>query len=235
MTISEWKNIICWVKKNKKLKWFVFLMILSFRGMRPQEALAINVMDFIQATGHRDDYSKITYREAKTNKVRVREHIIKPLAQLIKTYVDMNNYFETQEGYLFYHYRKRYKGMPFMSSRAASVWFAEEVRNPMKKDHEYMREWYPITQKNGYLQKRYRINLYSFRRWFETYIYMNNEFAPRSIALIKEIMDYNSKFDPIKHYIRVTHTAEHKMQVLENTMSKLASNILTGQKNLTDF
>jgi integrase len=226
MTLTEWKIIMQHIKKTKSLKWFVFLNLLSFRGLRPVEACAINILDFA------DDFTKLTYREAKTNKLRTREHIIPELAKLIKAYVVLNQH-NLADGYLFPYYKKKSKGRPYMCRDAASAWFCE-IRNELKTQHKAFDEWYPV-QTQITVEKRYRINLYSFRRFFETYIYLNNQFAPMSTALIKELMEYGSKFDPIKHYIKVVHQEEQKAQILDNTLTPLAKYLTEGQTQLAEF
>lgn len=228
MTLSEWKLIMQHVKSTQNLKWFVFLSLLSFRGMRPQEALAINVLDFS------DDYRKLSWRECKTNKMRHREHIIEPLARLVKTYIVMNHYFECKNGFMFPFYTKKSQGRPYMTSKIASTWFIHNVRDKLKEKYPGFNERYVVSTKTGE-QLRYRINLYAFRRFFETYIYLNNDFAPMSTALIKEIMEYGSKFDPLKHYIKIVHKEEQKASILENTFNPLAAEIMHGQKMLSEF
>jgi integrase len=210
MTLEEWKIIMQHVRDNKSLKWYTFLSLLSFRGMRPAEACAVNILDFS------DNFTKLTYREAKTNRLRLNEPLIPDLAKLIKTYIVLNRHMLV-DGYLFPYYKKKSKGKPYMSRDSASAWFCE-IREDIKQKYPGFDEHYFINTQMG-IQKRYRVNLYSFRRFFETQIYRKNG---RDVALIKEIMEYSSKFDPIPHYIKAVDSEANKYEAIENTFKELA-------------
>jgi hypothetical protein len=227
MTETEVKIIFQYVREHCSLKYEIALLLLLTRGLRPQEMLAVNILDFKHEPY---PYAKLTYREAKTNKIRLNETIIPQVADRIKAYVLLNQH-QIKDGFLFPFYNKKVNGQPFMDSKVFSTWFSE-IRQDIGKKHPKFLERYELETANGNKQIRYRISVYSFRRFFETYLYINNRF---NIALLKEIMEYSSKFDPIKHYIRFFHEEEQKAEVLQNTFNPFTSSLMTGQTKLSAY
>jgi integrase len=221
---QEVKVIFDYVHKHSPLKYEIALLLMITRGLRPSEALAVNVADFSK------DYTRLTYREAKTNKYHLNEVIITPVADRIRLYVEMNR-FSLKDGYLFPYYTKKSHGNPFMTSEVFSSWFSS-IRVKMAKKHPEFNEKYQFSTTKGGRQLRYRINVYSFRRFFETYLYINNSF---NLALLKEIMHYSSKFDPMKHYIKFFHEETDKIIVMQNTFNPLSSMLINGQTTLREF
>lgn len=193
--------------------------------MRPQEYLAVNVCDFSC------DFTMLTFREAKTNKLRINEPIPLLVAQKIRLYVQLNS-FRLKEGFLFPFYSKKVNGLPFMSSKVFDSWFSK-IRHEIAKKYPKFNDRYPFACANNTTQMRYRINVYSLgRRFFETYLFINNNF---NLALVKEIMEYSSKFDPMKHYIKFFHEEESKSECINNTFNSLISSLISGQKSLSEF
>ncbi len=223
LKVDEIKTIFEYINKHCAMKFEIALLLMLTRGMRPAEALAVNVCDLS------DNYTRLSFREAKTNKLRLKEAILPLVSVRIKAYIELNR-FRLKEGFLFPFYTKKSKGCPYMSSQVFSTWFCE-IRKKIAAYHPNFNDKYSIKVKGGY-QIRYRINVYSFRRFFETYLYINNKF---NIALLKEIMHYNSKFDPVKHYIKYFQSEDEKTKVLERTFTPLSNMLISGQRTLGEF
>ncbi len=102
MTHEEVKILYNHIVDHCQMKYEIYFWLALTRVMRPSEVLAINIMDFKHWA--RVDYSRLTFREAKTNKIRSNELIIEPVANLIKQYVITHN---LKNGFLFpWHNRK---------------------------------------------------------------------------------------------------------------------------------
>jgi integrase len=222
ITTDELKIFFHYIRKHCHTQYEIACLLMCFRGMRTSEALAANVNDF------NNEFTRITYREAKTNKLRMNEVVVKPIAERVKAYVEMNK-FRLEDGWLFPYYKNKVrciKGVeryyPHMDAHTFEQWFVV-VRKRLAKDHACFNEKYPFTYKNGMVKWKYRISSYSFRRWFETTFYIGTGY---NLALLKEIMLYSSKFDPIKHYIRIVHKDEQKADILENAFGTLANEML---------
>jgi integrase len=224
LKISEIKTIFEYVNKHCSMKWHTALLLMLCRGLRPAECMAINICDFS------DDYTRLTFREAKTNKLRFKEFIIPIVAQRIKAYIELNNH-SLKEGFLFPFYTKKSNNRPYMSAQVFATWFCT-IRGKIAKIHPEFNERYTFKTANGKYQVRYRINLYSFRRFFETYLYIHNKF---NLALLKEIMLYSSKFDPVKHYIKFFQDEQEKTQVLQATFTPLSNRLIYGQRTIAEF
>lgn len=214
MTLEEVKVILQYVKMHCSLKWEIALLLMLTRGMRPAEVLSLNVLDF------NEDYSEVTFREAKTNKIRIKEVVIPEVAEMIRVYVAANTKSRyIVDGYLFPFHNVKSGGLPFMNTETFGAWFSSVRHGIIKEYPEYaasFKERYPFQMKTGKPQMRYRIGLYSFRRFFETSLYLQ---TGNSLAAVKEIMEYGSKFDPMKHYIKVVHHEDQKGEILRNTFS----------------
>lgn len=224
MKISEIKLIFEHINKHCAMKFEIALLLMLTRGMRPSEALAVNICDFSE------NYTRLTFREAKTNKLRLKEVVIPLVADRIRAYVELNGH-ALKDGFLFPFYTKKSMGRPYMSAQVFATWFCT-IRQKIAKDHPQFNEKYTFKTSTGEYQKRYRINVYSFRRFFETYLYIHNKF---NLALLKEIMLYSSKFDPMKHYIKFFQDEQEKTQVLHTTFTPLSNMLITGQKTILEF
>lgn len=222
MRLQEVLEIFEYVRVHCALKWEIALLLMITRGFRPAECMALHTLDFSV------DFTRVTYREAKTNKLRINEAIVPEVAARIQAYCRMNT---LKEGYLFHFYNKKSQGRPYMTAQVFSTWFCD-IRSEIARNNPRFNEKYPFSTKSGGTQWRHRINLYSFRRFFETYLYCNNKF---NLALIKQICEYSSKFDPMKHYITFFHEEGEKDRVLQETFSPLVSKMIHGQKQLSEF
>lgn len=141
ITNKEMQILLNYVKEHYALKFYILLCLVWCRGFRVSEALFINFRDFpLRIKG---DFSKITYREAKTNKIRYNEIVPQPVAELIRDYILTNSkLLGHYEGYLFHrHNGKRNKGAPVMSTNTAGAFMAK-WRNGLKKDHPEFAEKY---------------------------------------------------------------------------------------------
>jgi integrase len=223
ITINEAKLILNHVKRHYATKYYIALLLLLTRGLRPSEMLAINVNDFT------DDFKRLTFREAKTNKIRIKEFIIPCVAEQVKAYIMLNRY-GLKDGFLFPFYSKKSAGLPHLTSEVFNAWFCK-VRRKLGETHPEFNERYPFQQKTK-IQYRYRVGVYSFRRLFETTLYINNKF---NLALVKEIMEYSSKFDPMRHYIKFFHEDTAKEAILTQTFENMALNYIKGQSKLSEF
>ncbi|MBD3203949.1 tyrosine-type recombinase/integrase [Candidatus Woesearchaeota archaeon] len=218
MTPDELQVLFKHVDEHCSMKYKIALLLMVSRGMRPSEALAVNVADFVHEPYF---FAKLTFREAKTNKLRQKEKIVKPVADQIYLYVKLNR-FRLKEGFLFPFYTKKSEGLPFMDSKTFGAWFSK-IRQQIGKKHKNFLDKHTITTSTGKKQNRYRINTYSLRRFFETYLYVNNGF---NLAALKEIMEYSSKFDPMKHYIKYFHKEKEKNDTLEETFTPLVKALI---------
>lgn len=231
ITPEELKFLFNYIRLHCDTKYEIIISLMAFRGMRPKEALACNMLDFSES------YTKLTYREAKTNKIRHNQTIVKPLAKRIATYISMNKHRLT-DGWLFpYNTKKtRSKGgkiyiQPFMDSMTFAVYFSK-IRWALAKNYNSFNEKYMFKYKNGRSKFVYRIHPYSLRRFFETYFYINNNY---NLALLKEIMDYSSKFDPMKSYIKIIHREKQRSQYIQDTFTPLANRLISNQTTLEEF
>ena len=232
ITIEELKVLLKWVKMHvKDSKYEISILLMAFRGMRPSEALAVNRLDFNK------DFTRLTYREAKTNKIRSKEVIIKPVARRIKAYFKMNKH-RLIDGWLFPSHCnpvKTKKGISYYQKFMTSQSFADrfaDFRYKIGKKYPSFNEKYSHKCKTGTEQWRYRINPYSLRRFFTTYVFINNKFNEQ---LVREIQEYSTEFDFCKHYIRIVHREEEKAEILENTFRGLANNLIEGQTQLGEY
>jgi len=232
ITKEELSILLRWIKKHiKDSKYEIAILLMAFRGMRPSEALAVNRLDF------NSDFTRLTYREAKTNKLRMNEVIVKPLARRIKAYFEMNKH-RLIDGWLFPSHCnpvKKRKGIVYYQKFMTSQSFADrfsDFRWRIAKKHPTFNEKYQHFCRNGTEQWRYRIHPYSLRRFFTTYVFINNNFNEQ---LVREIQEYSTDFDFCKHYIKVVHKEEEKAVILENTFRTLANTLIHGQKQLKEY
>lgn len=200
-------------------KYQLMLLIGAFRGLRISEICAINILDFANS-----NFDKLTYREAKTNKLNHNKPIIPELATMIKTYVITNRHLLT-DGYLFPYYASRRKA-PHMTVGVASSWFGK-LRRIIGRDHPSFLDRYNIVLENGRVQVRYRIGWHSLRRWFETNVHSKTD-----IHTIQRIMNY-SKMDTLNHYLSKYEVLKREPLVLENALSPVFTSFIQLDKNQT--
>jgi len=228
MTFKEVKLLYKFIKKHCSMKYEIFFLLALTRALRPAEACAINIRDFKGFA--RGDFSRLTYREAKTNKIRCDEFILSEVAEKIREYVETHAH-QLKAGFLFPWYSKRGKHItPYMTAQSLAAWFCKARQSIGRKHPEFL-DSYPAE--DGTVD--YRIGLYSLRRFSETYIYNNNEY---NLELVKEIMEYSKSFTPLGSYIRTFHKEEEKDRVLYNTFKPLLQDLnglVTGQTQLENF
>lgn len=227
ITPNELKIFIQYARQKSDPKYLIATMLMAFRGMRPSEAVAVNILDFSK------DYTRLTFREAKTNKLRFNTLIVKPLAKIIKTYITMNKH-RLVDGWLFPSIKKlRSSGkfLPHMDSHTYRAWF-HPLRYRLAKKYPGFNDKYPFKRSTGKIAYLCRIQPYSFRRFFETQFYIKNSY---NLALLKEVMEYSSKFDPMKSYIKICHKHEELNESVNKTFAPFVDQVLSGQKTLGEF
>ena len=194
--------------KRWSSKFQLLVAICAFRGLRISEASSINILDFRD-----DNFDKLTYREAKTNKMQQNRPIIKPLADMIKAYVYTNRHL-LKDGYLFPFYNSKSKA-PHMTTGVAEAFFSK-MRKIIGRDHINFLDKYEINTENGKIINRYRISFHSLRRWFETHLLHEDV----SVYAIKEIMNY-SDYEPLNCYLNRFEIIDQEPEILNKAFSSV--------------
>lgn len=212
ITSDELKILLRYANECMSSKMQLLFALCAFKGLRVSEALAINIMDFEDST-----FTKLTFREAKTNKMRHASPIIPPMAEMIKAYVSTNGHRLT-DGYLFPYYTSKKKA--HMTTPTAEAMFAK-LRKRIGKEHPQFLQKYPMRTKAGKMIFRYRIGFHSLRRWFETSIFDNT----KSLHTVKEIMRY-TKFEPLNAYLNRYKVHENEAMILQKTFNPIFKKFL---------
>lgn len=189
-------------------KFQLLIALCAFRGLRVSEALAINILDFSDTT-----FTKLTYREAKTNKMQHNKPIIQPLAEMIKAYVVTNSH-RLSDGYLFPYHNKKQK-RPYLRTEVIGAWMAK-LRNLVGKDHPAFLEGYTVKAESGKTLYRYRIGFHSFRRWFETHLHDSTN----DVYTVKEVMSY-ADFAPLNAYLNRSRVLQREGEILHKAFTPL--------------
>lgn len=227
MTDEEVKIMFKYCRAYYATKYSLVLSVIAFRGLRPQAALAINYR-----TDLTPDFKRLSWREAKTNKLQLNRPLLPQLSEMIDEYVYLNKD-SLRDGFLFPYYTKKSKGRPFMSSQVLSTWFNAKLRRKIAKDHPQFMERYPFTMSNGKIQMRYRIGVYSLRRWFETRLHT----ATDSVYIVKEIMNYND-YKPLNSYLNRQRVMSKEDQIMKDSFSgafQKAHDVAAAQTKLSFF
>lgn len=134
VTNDEIKQLLHHVKQHYSQKMYLLASLVWSRGFRISEALAVNVKDFPLA--RYGNFSRLNFREAKTNKKRNNEIIVDPVAELIRDYILSNPLILTHyEGYLFFRRNgKRWHNMPVMTPETVGAFMAKWRRSLSKKN-----------------------------------------------------------------------------------------------------
>lgn len=203
-------------------KYQVLISFCAFRGLRVSEALAVNMFDFNQ------DFSKITIREAKTNKVRTLP-LIKPLQEMIKHYITLNVH-TLKNGFLFPYYSS--KKRPYLSCGSAEAWFSK-IRNKIgEKNPSFMdkvaipRPFTKNKSEEPIMTFRYRIGFHSLRRWFETRLWN----ATKNAYIVKELMDYTD-YNVLNSYLDRNQIKEHEKEILEEALNNYANELIRNDES----
>lgn len=94
MTFHEFVTIIRHAKKNHHPKIVLLLYVQYGLGLRASEALAIQIQDF------KENFRKLNYRQAKTNKMIYNEPVPDDVRLMILDYLEKNLH-SLKNGYLF--------------------------------------------------------------------------------------------------------------------------------------
>ena len=191
--------------KKWSSKFQLLVAICSFRGLRISEALGINILDFKD-----DSFNRLTYREAKTNKVQQNRPIIKPLADMIKAYIYTNRHL-LKDGYLFPYYSSR--RLPHMDTKTGEAFFSK-MRKIIGRDHPGFLDKYEIKTENGKTMFRYRICFHSCRRWFENHLFGQTN----NINIVKTVMDY-ADFEPLNAYLNRFEVIDKEPEILNKAFA----------------
>lgn len=132
---DEVKVLLRYVRDRYSAKMYLLLCLVWSRGMRVSEALHVNFRDF--PLRRHGDFSRLDFREAKTNKLRTNEIVVGPVADLIKEYILSNPLILSHyEGYLFHRRNgKRVRGHPVMSTETAGAFMKKWREGLVKAGH----------------------------------------------------------------------------------------------------
>lgn len=231
--------------KRYSLKWSLAASLIAFgAGFRISECMAINLADF------RNDYSSLTFREAKTNKVRT-VPLIESVREAVRLYVDLEGH-RLEGGFLFPTYSS--SRTPFMGRDSAVdvFWKIRQVLGvKFKSFHDrysfvghrclgcrrgFVGEHVPLKGCplcggviNHYEYFRYRVGWHSLRRWFETHLHQElmegGEASGNAAYVVKVVMGY-SKFEVLNSYLDKARIVQGKRELLEGCFGRPARVLL---------
>ena len=170
-----------------------------------------------------DNFSKLTYREAKVNKLQHNRPLIEPLADMCRLYVKTCHK-KFREGYLFHHYTrlKTVDLRPFMDIKTAGA-FLTKLRRDIGKEYPQIMERYVFETDSGSTQTRYRVSFHSLRRWFETNLKEKSD-----VYVVKEIMNY-SKYEVLNSYLNRANVMTREKEILSEAFNPIAREVMNDR------
>ena len=227
MTIQELSILLKYLKENVDPKFFVMVLTQFGMGMRCSEMLHINMYDF------RDKYSKLTYRQAKSNEILPDEPVPEPLQKIIIAYI-YHNAHRMIDGYLFSDpkiHNKKNKMPTYTTETYGSYW--AKWRQAVGKKHPGFLDHHFITSCSGRQMKMYRIGTHSLRRLHRT-VLANNVENP---FILKELCNYKD-ISTLDRYVNGFKIREHKAQYLDPIIGPVISDAAltaAGQTRLGEY
>lgn len=217
MKLEELKVLIDFLKEKYNYKWVVAVMIQFSMGLRCSEMLAINIHDF------KDEFRKLDYRQAKTNKVILDEPVPEPCRQIILSYLSKNIH-TLKDGYLFGAHNKS----GYVSTETYGA-FWSKWRMGIAKEHPGFLDQYPTK-----LGVKYRISSHSLRRLHRTIL---ADKFPDRLFMVSQWCHYES-FDKFQTYINEFKLMELRDKLMLPALNPVISNIISmpkEQKRLDSF
>ena len=224
MTIEELGELLNMLREQYDPKWYVCVLTQFLLGMRASEVLSIQLWDF------KNDFSKLDYRQAKTNKIISDEPVPSALRLALISYI-VNNLHRFKNGYLFS--KDMGNGIRIVTTVYGAFW-AKWRKACAKRFGVHWVDRYDIP--NG--QRRYRICSHSLRRLHRTSLTKNVESGEYNKDwLISQICHYDD-FKTFLKYKNEFEVLEARKEFIEPALQPVISRVLgmsKGQTSISDF
>lgn len=204
--LEEFTILLDHVRTKYSMRWFLMLIIQFSMGMRCSEMLAINLADF---SSH---FSKLDYRQAKTNKMIYDEPVPPAVQQLIIAFL-IRNAHTCIDGYFF----PRHVGKGHVTTETYNAAWCK-WRQEIGKKHDSFLDLY--EGKNG---PRYRISSHCLRRLHRTLLADNH---PDKLFLLSKLCHYE-KFEKFEAYINQYKMMKQRMEIIMPVINPVVHQIMS--------
>lgn len=212
MSLQEFKLFLEYIQAHYSMGYVVLTLCHALLGLRASEVCAINVLDFSNG------FRRLTYRSAKTNQILYHQPVPDELAELIKTYVNLEGY-RMKHGFLFSYYSK--PSCVSMSKKCYEVWFWR-ARQEIAKIHPQFNDHY-IFEKDGHTIVRYRINTHSLRRLHRTILMAK----VNDVYLVQKLCHYQ-KIEVLQRYLNIQSIEEKRNEIINNVFNPIMKDMFDG-------
>lgn len=211
MTQGELKILLEWLREHSSMQYYTMVLLQFSMGLRASELCSIHILDWSE------DFTRLTYRAAKTNEVRTNEPVPEPVAKFVKEYVVLNAH-RMRDGWMWPNSYNPQDG--HLSPKAYEAAFSK-WRQKIGKDHPRFLDCYDIPVGQGACQRRYRICTHSLRRLHRTVLKHNID----DLWTVKELCHYKD-WSSFQRYINFSEVHEKKANIVNNVFNPIVLEVL---------
>lgn len=217
MALDELKLLLRVVQKHYDPMWYLGIILQFSFGMRASEMLHIQVSDFSRK------FTRLTYRQAKTNRIIYNEPVLAPVSELVINYIYHNQH-RLKNGWLF----PGKNNGPMLHATYASMWSKWRRKCSKVEGGEGFLEHYNFNS-----QVRYRISSHSLRRLHRTVLHNSIQ----DLYIVKELCNY-SDYKSLQRYINEQEIQLKKEDYMVPVLEPIVSSIHLygqGQRSMQHF